>query len=33
LRDYVTDLENDDDQMQNLAIAMFSSSEDPWTYE
>jgi hypothetical protein len=33
LRDYVTNLENNDDQVQNLAIAMFSSSEDPSTYE
>jgi hypothetical protein len=36
LRDYVTgaeDSENEHDQLQNLAIAMFSSSEDPTTYE
>jgi hypothetical protein len=33
LRDYVTNSEAVDDQMQNLAIAMFSSSEDPSTYE
>jgi hypothetical protein len=33
LRDYVTNLENNDDQVQNLAIALFSSSEDPSTYE
>jgi transposase InsO family protein len=33
LRDYVTNLENNDDQLQNLAIAMFSSNEDPSTYE
>jgi hypothetical protein len=33
LRDYVTNLDNNDDQVQNLAIAMFSSSEDPTTFE
>ncbi|CAJ2654342.1 unnamed protein product [Trifolium pratense] len=35
LRDYVTgnELPDDDDQLQNLAIAMFGTSEDPATYE
>jgi hypothetical protein len=34
LRDYVTNNEgNDNHQLQNLAIAMFSSSEDPTTFE
>ncbi|MCH82857.1 hypothetical protein A2U01_0003669, partial [Trifolium medium] len=35
LRDYVTGSEtpDDDDQLQNLAIAMFSTSKDPTTYE
>jgi transposase InsO family protein len=33
LRDYVTGLENVDNQMQNLAIALFSSNEDPSNYE
>jgi hypothetical protein len=36
LKDYVTGLENsesDNDQLQNLAIAMFSSSEDPTTFD
>jgi hypothetical protein len=33
LRDYVTGLENVDNQMQNLAIALFSSNEDPCNYE
>jgi hypothetical protein len=36
LKDYVTGLESsesDNDQLQNLAIAMFSSSEDPTTFD
>jgi transposase InsO family protein len=34
LRDYVTGVESDENyQLQNLAIAMFSTSEDPTTFE